>query len=290
MGSGGKDVSACQTSIGATLYGAAQNMATNYWMAEKIVVPASGWMIDSLVNYGYQTNSGNTSTFTGHFCFISLDSAGMPSYTPTIGSRSTNAMVYSNWTGIYRTTTDGAGMSTDVARPIMKLKSNLSGILPAGTYWVVWSATGSGASGPWSPPVTVLGNLSTGNAMQFTPTGWTASLDGSSNLGAPFKLYGSVLLGVKKAEVFVNSVSVSPNPVATTATVKIELAKESGLTESNIAFVVVDIQGKEVLNYSSIPSSSFEIVRGDLSAGTYTYKVINKNNGSTLKTDKLIVQ
>ena len=34
--------------------------------------------------------------------------------------------------------------------------------LPAGQYWVQWGMTGSLASGPWCPPVTISGQAVTG--------------------------------------------------------------------------------------------------------------------------------
>jgi hypothetical protein len=287
-GAGGAPVSALQsTSLGMTLFGQSQNQAANYYMAEKIMVPASGWIIDSLINYGYQTGSTTVSTMTGHYCWIAMDSAGMPSYTTVIGSRTTNAMVYSSWTGIYRAIETSL---TDANRPIMKIKSNLSGTLPTGTYWVGWGVTGSLASGPWNPPVTVLGQTTTGAAMQFTTTGWGPALDGSSPQGAPYKLYGKINTGLNATPSLLSSVELFPNPVVSAATVKIELAQNSGLSMSDVSLVVFDQLGRQVMSYPNISSNTFTIERGELATGSYMYKVLNKNNGNVLKTDKLVIQ
>ncbi len=59
--------------------------------------------------------------------------------------------------------------------------------LPAGTYWLDWQAAGSLASGPWAPPVSILGQTGKpgANALQYTSTGWAALIDtgtsGTSN-------------------------------------------------------------------------------------------------------------
>lgn len=291
VGAGGADISATQTStLGMTLYGSSQASGTNYWIAEKIVVPSSGWTIDSLVTYGYQTNSTTVSTFTASHCFISADSSSMPSYSPVIGSRTVNSMNYTKFSNIYRTPGDLSTDYTNVARPIMILKHNLTGNLPAGTYWVVWNAAGTLASGPWNPPVTILGTASTGNAMQYTPTGWTAVVDGANTQGMPFKLYGKITLAVKESDVTVSNVSIVPSPMTTNATVNITLAENSSVTLGDLNFVMYDVTGKEVLKNTNINSSSFTIERGDLSAGTYMYKVTNKSNGNSLQSGKLIIQ
>ncbi len=40
--------------------------------------------------------------------------------------------------------------------------------LAQGTYWVQSATDGSLASGPWAPPITILGQTTTGNALQYT--------------------------------------------------------------------------------------------------------------------------
>ena len=295
QGAGGKDVSATQLALGATLYGAGQNRATGYWMASMITVPASGWWVDSLITFGYQTGSGNTSSFTGLYTYISMDSLSRPSSSVVIGSKSTNALVTSNWTGIYRTTTD-VGPFVETDRPIMKNKSSLTGTIPMGTYWVVWNATGSLASGPWNPPVTVLNTLSTGtNSYQYVPTStvnpWVQCKDGTSTLDMPFKLWGKIStpLGAKE-QIIVNSVSFAPNPIVNAATVKIDLQQNAGIDFNDLNFVVYDQLGREVMNYSNISSSTFNIEKGNLAAGNYLYKVINKKDEHTIKSGKLIFE
>jgi hypothetical protein len=243
-------------------------------MASKITVPASGWYIDSLITYGYQTGSGTVSTMTGLYCYVSLDSMSRPSSSVVIGSKSTNALVTSNWTNIYRTTTD-AGPFVETNRPIMKTKSNLTGTIPAGTHWVIWNATGSLASGPWNPPSTVLGTLGTGtNSYQYVPTStvnpWVASKDGTVSIEMPFKLWGKISTPTgAKEQALVNSVSFAPNPIVNVATVNIDLQQNAGIDFNDLNFVVYDQLGREVMKYSDISSSTFNIEKGNLAAGIY---------------------
>ena len=53
-----------------------------------------------------------------------------------------------------------------------------------GTFWLDWTITGALASGPWSPPISILGTPATGNSIQRTAAGppevWQAVLDGAN--------------------------------------------------------------------------------------------------------------
>ena len=64
--------------------------------------------------------------------------------------------------------------------------------LPPGTYWVDWQAAGSLASGPWVPPVTILGQTTTGDAKQQVTGTWGPVLDGTYPQGLPFVVRGTV--------------------------------------------------------------------------------------------------
>ncbi len=106
----------------------------------------------------------------------------------------------------------------------------------------------------------------------------------------PFKIYGKGPLGLVDEKIAVNSIAVVPNPATTSAMVNIEMSENTNITLNDIQFVVYDQLGKEVMNLPNITSTSFEIQRGTLSAGSYTYKAINKNSGNSLNTGKLIFQ
>ena len=63
--------------------------------------------------------------------------------------------------------------------------------LPPGTYWLDWFAGGTLASGPWAPPVSVLGSTGTGNAMQSIAGGAFAPLIDVGPQDLPFTIEGS---------------------------------------------------------------------------------------------------
>jgi len=64
-------------------------------------------------------------------------------------------------------------------------------VLAAGTYWVEWKSFGTLASGPWAPPVTVLGSTGTGNGKQNQVGTWVNLVDvGPQDL--PFEVKGTV--------------------------------------------------------------------------------------------------
>lgn len=293
-GAGGMNASATQTALGMSLYGSGQQNASNNWIAEKFTVTGAGWIVDSLIGYGYQTGSTTVSTFTAFYAFISADSSGFPKYTPTIGNRTTSSLIGSTFSGIYRTPSDAAGDLTNTQRPIMKLKSSVSGTLTPGVYWAVWNAGGTLASGPWCPPRTILNTTTTGNAMQFlgTSSTWTAVTSGSmaATQGMPYIIYGKFVSGVNEAAVSANNISISPSPMVSSANVNITLAENSGMNLSDLSFVMMDVTGKEVMNNSNITSNSFTIQRGDLAAGTYLYKLVNKSSGNAVNSGKLVIQ
>lgn len=291
-GAGGANASATQTVIGHTLYGSGNQTSANNWMAEKIIVPASGWTVDSLIVYGYQTGSTTVSTFTALNAFISADSSNFPGYTPVLGSRTVSSLIGTNWSGIYRTPSDDAASLLNTQRPIMRLKSSISGNLTAGTYWIVWNTAGTGASGPWCPPVTILNQTSTGNAMQFlgTSSTWTTMVSGTFTQGAPFILHGKITTSVKEAMASASEISIAPSPFVNNANVNISLAENSGVSLSDLGFEMYDVTGKLVMQNNNINNNTFVIERGDLSAGTYTYKVFTKSNGAALKTGKVSIQ
>jgi hypothetical protein len=95
------------------------------------------------------------------------------------------------WPNLYRVL-DTALTNTD--RPPMAVVANIGTLLPPGTYWIQWQLGGSASfSGPWVPPITILGQTTTGNALQNTSTGWAALVDGGTATpqGLPFIIDGT---------------------------------------------------------------------------------------------------
>lgn len=196
-GSGGADVS--EENPGETTYGWGVQLSAGNKMADQFVIPAGEtWNIEALTVFGYQTNSGTSSTITGVYMVI-YD--GTPdSGTLVYGDGVTNVMSSTDWTNCYRC---GNGDISSSARPIM---ANVCDFTPfslgEGEYWIAWQLDGSGSSGPWANPVTIAGVGDTGDAMQYTDaSGWLPIPMGGTGtpVGMPFILEGTIASALERS-------------------------------------------------------------------------------------------
>lgn len=217
-GSGGADESRLQTtSLGMGTIGfGAQQTALNR-IADDFVVPAGGWTVNAISVYTYQTGSTTTSTITGLTLRIWNGAPNVGGSTVVFGDDTTNVLSSTAFTNIFRVTETTVGGTT---RPIMSATaSGLNINLPAGTYWLDWALSGSLASGPWAPPISILGTAITGNGLQFTtptpPTGtWNPAVDGGTGTpaqGFPFTIEGianNADVGITKIAIGAGSLSV----------------------------------------------------------------------------------
>jgi hypothetical protein len=101
-------------------------------------------------------------------------------------------MQSTGWSNIYRTLDTSL---TDTQRPIMTVVVTVNTTLPPGTYWLDWQIGGTLASGPWAPPISILGQATTGNALQYANGVWAAVVDPGTNTtqGFPFQILGNSL-------------------------------------------------------------------------------------------------
>jgi hypothetical protein len=190
-GAGGADLSALQVSLGMNTLGAGHQFSLGYSMADDFTVTdAAGWQIDDITFFAYQTNSTTTSTITGVYVAI-WDGDPSAGGTVVFGDQTTNRLVTTGWSNIYRASDT---TPTSTVRPIMENVATVNTVLAQGTYWVQWSSDGSLSSGPWAPPISILGQTTTGNALQYT-TSWAPFLDSGTSTpqGLPFIINGSVV-------------------------------------------------------------------------------------------------
>ena len=190
-GGGGNAASALQSALALTLYGYGSQISAGNTMADDFAVTGAGWDIDEMQFFTYQTGSTTTSTINDLRIQI-WNGAPNAGGTVVWGDLTTNRLTSTSWTNIYR------ALDTDLLntqRPIMRVVAQFTPAisLAAGTYWVEFQFGGTLASGPWAPPVTILG--STGkpgaNALQKTSTGWAAAVDGYFSSGCPIFNYGN---------------------------------------------------------------------------------------------------
>lgn len=192
-GSGGAPIS--QLHSGLSLFGFGHQTSAPNRVSDDFTVPATGWVIDRITFYAYQTNSGTTSTIND--IRLEIRDAMPPGGSVVFGDQTTNRLTSTAWTGVYRVSSTDP---TNVQRPVMEVVVDLTPdlALTAGTYWMVWNMGGTGASGPWAPPQTITGQTTTGNALQeistnpgvYNPAVDTAT---STQQGLPFIIEGVLL-------------------------------------------------------------------------------------------------
>ena len=151
-GAGGADASALQTAVLNSTYGFGHQIASGNRVADDFTVPAGGWNISTITFFAYQTGSTTTSTINNVNLRIWDGVPGVGNV--VFGDTTTNRLAGSSWSNIYRTLDTGL-LASD--RPIMADVVTVNTTLPAGTYWLDWSSGGTLASGPWAPPVTLVG-------------------------------------------------------------------------------------------------------------------------------------
>lgn len=162
-GPGGTDQSILQnTTLGMNTLGAGVQFSAGNRIADDFNVPAT-WNVSDITVYAYQTGSGTTSTMTAGYLQIWN---GDPTQGGVViwGDLTTNRLSNTGFTNAYRV----SQTAIDTQRPIMYLTLQTPGlVLSPGTYWIDYSLSGSLASRPWNPPITINGQAVTGNAKQY---------------------------------------------------------------------------------------------------------------------------
>jgi hypothetical protein len=229
-GPGGSDVSLLQNvSLGLTTLGAAANLSgagPHFRMADDFVVTEDS-QVKCLVIYAYQTGSTTTSSMTGASIRLWDGPPNDAGSSVVFGDTTTNRMLDTGWTGVYRYAETAIG---NTQRPVMWLLVDLGDtILSPGTYWIDWQAAGSIASGPWAPPITIIGQTTTGNALQLISTGWQAFNDGGTVTpqGIPFLVLG--VAGDPVLDLSTNLIDFGPVAVGQSATGLLEITNTGGL-------------------------------------------------------------
>lgn len=289
-GPGGSDVSLLQNStLGMTTLGSnvsPSGVGDHFRIADEFIVDdEDGWQIDYFVFYAYQTGSTTTSSFTD-VNYMIWDGP------PDDGGSS---VVYegdifddTDWTGVYRFSETNPG-NTD--RPIMYIIAAADVQLEEGTYWLDWQLDGTIASGPWQPPITIIGETTTGNGKQLTADGWQEWLDGGSGTaqGAPFKILGSLLVNVDNNTGNIPATFTLmqnyPNPFNPSTTIRYGLPERS-----SVKIEVFNTIGQRVATLVDTElEAGFHDVTFDassLTSGVYIYRI---QAGSYVESKKLML-
>lgn len=199
-GYNGHDVSALQSSIGLSTFGFGVSTSTGFRLADDFEVSAAnGWQVETISFFSYQSSVHPyppASTITGLYLQIWDGAPDNPGSSVIFGDLLTNRLISTSWTSIYRAPDT---TMLDFQRPVMAAVASVNISLSPGTYWLDWIISGSLASGPWAPPISILGQTTTGNALQYTPTTstWAPANDlvTGTPQGLPFVVVGSVIEG-----------------------------------------------------------------------------------------------
>jgi hypothetical protein len=190
-GYGGADASRLQTTLGMNTLGFGHQFPLGYRMADDFEIDdPGGWWIDTVTFFAYQTGAPiDPSTMTGVYYQIWDGPPDDPGSSIVWGDLVTNRMLDTVWSNIYRDSESTPNVNN---RPIMANIASAGLWLPPGVYWLDWMTDGSLASGPWAPPVTILGETTTGNALQYTAA-WAPAEDTGSftQQGMPFIIEGT---------------------------------------------------------------------------------------------------
>ncbi len=155
-------------------------------LADDFTVGATGWKVESLDFFAYQTGATGFTYTSASWSVIS----GANINTGTVIASGTSAPVTNGGLVAYRVTSTGPTLTN---RPVYRISVDVPDFnLAAGSYWLTWSVLGTVASGPFVPPIVG----TSGNAQQsLIPAAFAPVTDGLSlrTLEVPFVVNGTVL-------------------------------------------------------------------------------------------------
>jgi hypothetical protein len=190
-GPGGADESRLEdVTLGLSTFGFGHQIVEDNAVADDFTIPAGQtWDIDTITFFAYQTGSTTTSTVNDVRVQI-WDGPPNAGGVVVFGDLATNRLASTIWSNAYRTLESTPGATN---RPIMEVVATIDTTLDEGTYWVEWQEGGTLASGPWAPPIAILGQAVTGNGLQRLGATWGNALDLATGdpQGLPFVIEGT---------------------------------------------------------------------------------------------------
>jgi hypothetical protein len=193
-GVGGVDESILQdVSLGMSTLGVGHFPGLNLRVSDEFIVSENNTIISTIQFFAYQTNE-TASTITAINLRIWDGPPGQTGSQVVFGDTTTNRLINTQYSNINRVVELDSGVANN--RQIAVSEVLIDQLFNIGTYWLDWQSTGSGTSGPWVPPVSIVGATSTGNALQSSDDGLTFQpvVDSGTNtpLGLPFVVTGTL--------------------------------------------------------------------------------------------------
>ena len=191
---GPPDISFLQdASLGMSLYGFGAQFTAGNSMADDVVLTDS-YDITSIDVFAYQTGSTAPSINALYLQVWDGDPSGGGA-SVIWGDLTTDILDTATATDAFRQLESAPG---DLSREIQRVTGLTTGLsLTPGTYWIEYTFEGTGASGPWAPPIVITGTAVTGNALQNQSGLWIAAEDAGALAaqGMPFVMYGDLVGG-----------------------------------------------------------------------------------------------
>ena len=191
---GPPDISFLQdASLGMGNYGWGAQFTAGNSMADDVVL-ADDYNITSIDVFAYQTGSTAPSINALYLQVWDGDPSGGGA-SVIWGDLTTDILDTATATDAFRQLESAPG---DTSREIQRVTANTTGLsLTAGTYWIEYTFEGTGASGPWAPPIVITGNNTTGNGLQNQAGLWVSADDPGTLTpqGFPFVMYGDLIGG-----------------------------------------------------------------------------------------------
>ncbi|MBK7267882.1 MAG: choice-of-anchor J domain-containing protein [Ignavibacteriales bacterium] len=273
-GFGGADLSALQATT-LNILGNGVQVTANNWLTDDFTVPANeSWSIDAFKFFSYQTGSTTTPTYTGARVVIYNGRPDLPTSTIVFGDETTERFVGASWTGMYRAT-DAA--PTGNTRPIMGILANAPVVLQPGNYWVLYALAGTLSSGPWTPPISIIGTFETGNSWARQSNVWLPFRDSAVGApsgyaqGLPFKIVGNVQPVPVELTSFIGTVIKNDVTLAwTTATETNNMGFEVERKSTTGSFEKV---GYVSGNGTTTQAKEYAFIDAGLASGKYSYRL-----------------
>jgi hypothetical protein len=178
--------------LGLTTLGAAAQGASGNAVADDFdVTGGDGWFVDQITGFTYQSFAPNSTTVTEVNVRIYDGDPSIGGAT-VVFDGSAGCLSNTTETNVFRRAENTPG-ATD--RAIFTATCSVGMDFPPGTYWAEFGFVGSLAfSGPWAPPVTILGTtpVAGANGLQFFGGAWQQLQDGGNfdPLAVPFIIDG----------------------------------------------------------------------------------------------------
>lgn len=177
-------------SLGIGTFGFGTDFNKSQSIADDVTLTAD-YDVSSIDVFAYQTAATVPSITEVYLQVWDGDPSGSGS-SVIWGDLTTNILDNATQSNTFRVLESDPG-NTD--REIQKVSANTTGLsLTAGTYWIEYSFKGSGSSGPWAPPIVILGETTTGNGLQNINGTWSV-LEDQGPQGLPFVMYGDLVSG-----------------------------------------------------------------------------------------------